>query len=63
MPTYEFSCKNCAKKFTVFTPISQKSEVRCPSCSSAELKQLFSNPFSFLKSKDVCRIPPRGGFG
>ncbi len=63
MPTYEFSCQNCGKKFTTFTSISQKDEVRCPSCSSADLKQIFNNPFSFLKSKVACQIPPRGGFG
>ncbi len=63
MPTYEFSCKNCDHKFSVFTSITQKKNVRCPSCSSGNLKQLFNNPFSFLKGAGSCQIPPRGGFG
>lgn len=63
MPTYEFLCKNCENKFTVFTSITQKKNVQCPSCSSKNLKQLFNNPFSFLKSSESCQFPPRGGFG
>ncbi|NMB40595.1 MAG: zinc ribbon domain-containing protein [Firmicutes bacterium] len=65
MPTYEFLCKNCEKKFTVMTSISQRNQVECPYCSSSDLQQVFGNSFFFMgnKNKGGCQsTPPWGGF-
>lgn len=62
MPTYEFLCKTCEKKFTVKTSISQKDQVKCPYCSSSDLQQIFGNSFLFFGSKGGCQTPPWGGF-
>ncbi|MGI6615670.1 MAG: FmdB family zinc ribbon protein [Dethiobacteria bacterium] len=62
MPTYEFLCKKCGEKFTVFTSFSRKDESKCPRCSSSDLRQLYSG-FSVLGSSGGgCQPPPRGGF-
>ncbi|NLA26745.1 MAG: zinc ribbon domain-containing protein [Firmicutes bacterium] len=63
MPTYEFICKKCHEKFTVFTSISQKDRIKCPHCSSSDLKQLFGSPFFFSGRKGGCQAPPRSGLG
>jgi len=44
MPTYEYQCQNCKKKFTVIQSISEHGKARasCPKCKSAKVKQTIS---------------------
>ncbi len=44
MPTYEYECQQCKKKFTVIQSISEhgKTKVACPKCKSAKVKQSIS---------------------
>jgi len=41
MPTYDFRCEKCNKKFTVQLSISEyeKTKFRCPKCKSTRVKQ------------------------
>jgi len=41
VPTYVFTCESCRHEFSVETPWSKKSEVRCPKCEGAALKEMF----------------------
>jgi putative FmdB family regulatory protein len=44
MPTYEYECQQCKKKFTLIQSISEhgKTKVACPKCKSAKVKQSIS---------------------
>jgi putative FmdB family regulatory protein len=44
MPTYEYECQDCKKKFTVIQSISEygKTKASCPKCKSAKVKQSIS---------------------
>jgi putative FmdB family regulatory protein len=46
MPTYDYRCEKCGKKFSRIEPISQHGRKRpkCPKCSSVKVAQIFS-PF------------------
>jgi putative FmdB family regulatory protein len=41
MPTYEYECKDCKKKFTVMLSISEhaKAKVSCPKCKGKRVVQ------------------------
>ena len=39
MPSYDFQCQTCAKKFSVFCTISQKDHQSCQYCGSNQLIQ------------------------
>lgn len=41
MPTYDFKCDKCNKKFTLNLSISEydKTKFRCPKCKSTRVKQ------------------------
>jgi putative FmdB family regulatory protein len=41
MPSYDFKCEKCKKKFTLFMSISEfgKSKTRCPKCKSTRVQQ------------------------
>lgn len=66
MPSYEFRCLTCEKEFTVKIPYSQKSEVRCPDCGGADLKELFGR-YHFIApgvgAPDVEKATGRNGNG
>ncbi len=42
MPIFDFACKQCGKKFDLMISNTQKNQVKCPECGSAEVKQLLS---------------------
>lgn len=44
MPTYEYECKDCNKKFTVILTISEhdKAKVPCPKCKGKRVVQRMS---------------------
>jgi putative FmdB family regulatory protein len=41
MPTYEFTCEQCKKSFSLFLKIAdyEKKRFRCPQCKSKKVKQ------------------------
>jgi putative FmdB family regulatory protein len=41
MPTYDFKCEKCKKKFTLVLSIAEydKTKFRCPKCKSTRVKQ------------------------
>lgn len=49
MPTYEFVCRRCDRRFSLFTTVAGRSKVSCPSCQSNDLRQVFKG-MVFLKS-------------
>jgi putative FmdB family regulatory protein len=52
MPTYEFKCDKCNKRFTLILGISEyeKMKVRCPKCKSTKIKQQITS-FQTVTSK------------
>ncbi len=44
MPTYEYECQACNKKFTKILSISEhgKEKIACPKCRSVKVKQRIS---------------------
>ncbi|MGB9793175.1 MAG: FmdB family zinc ribbon protein [Thermacetogeniaceae bacterium] len=62
MPTYEFTCKSCGNRFTVFTSVAKRSEVSCPSCQSKDLQQVY-NALVFVKSSAGSGVSSSGASG
>jgi len=52
MPTYEYRCAKCGKKFALVQSIAQHGRKRasCPKCKSARVTQVFS-PFHAQTAK------------
>ena len=52
MPTYEYQCQACKKKFAVVQTISEygRKKVECPKCQSKRVKRLVS-PFMVKTSR------------
>jgi putative FmdB family regulatory protein len=48
VPTYDFECKNCGHRFSLFTTVSGRLRAVCPTCQSGNLQQLFTG-ISFVK--------------
>jgi len=44
MPTYEYECQECKKKFSLISSISEHSTTKasCPKCKSKKVKQVIS---------------------
>ncbi len=44
MPTYEYLCESCKKKFSLIQSLKEheKAKVTCPKCKSRKVKQLIS---------------------
>ncbi|HBE44182.1 MAG TPA: zinc ribbon domain-containing protein [Deltaproteobacteria bacterium] len=44
MPTYDYQCTDCNRKFTVVMSIAEhdKQKVTCPKCKSKKVKQRIS---------------------
>lgn len=53
MPTYEYRCNKCRKRFTHVWSISQhdKKRPKCPKCSSTSVSQVFSSFFAKTSKK------------
>lgn len=62
MPTYEFTCKNCGNRFTVFTSVAKRNETSCPACQSKDLQQVY-NAIMFVKGGSGSGISSSGGSG
>ena len=52
MPTYDFRCEKCKKKYTLMLTISEyeKMKPRCPKCKSTRVKQQLT-PFEVVTSR------------
>jgi len=52
MPTYEYRCLNCKKKFTLVMSVSDfdRKKPKCPKCRSRRIEQLIQ-PFFAVTSK------------
>jgi len=52
MPTYDFKCEKCNKKFSMTMTVSEyeKTKLRCPKCKSTKVKQQIT-PFQVQTSK------------
>ena len=48
MPTYEYRCEKCRKRFSCVETISQhgKKRLKCPKCGSVKVMQVFSSFFA-----------------
>jgi putative FmdB family regulatory protein len=47
MPTYEYRCEKCRRRFSRVETISQhgKKRLKCPKCGSVRVMQVFSSFF------------------
>ena len=53
MPTYEYTCKACTKKFTLIMTFSEreKKRVSCPKCNSRKVAQRFTSIYTQTSRK------------
>jgi putative FmdB family regulatory protein len=53
MPTYEFKCRQCGKKFTLTETYSDRDrhDEKCPKCGSEEVEQLISSVYAKTSKK------------
>lgn len=53
MPTYEFKCRKCNKKFSLVMSLSdyEKKKPKCPKCASKQVEQLIQSFFAVTSKK------------
>jgi putative FmdB family regulatory protein len=53
MPTYEYRCEKCRKRFSLVEPIARHGKKRptCPKCKSVKVAQVFSSFFAKTAKK------------
>ena len=53
MPTYDYSCRKCGKKFSLIMRISEheKKKVRCPKCEAHQVVQTVQAFFATTSKK------------
>ena len=53
MPSYDFVCKQCKKKFTLTLSLAQYDKARpsCPKCKSRKVEQRFASFFAVTSKK------------
>jgi len=53
MPTYDYSCLSCGKKFSVHMNIAahDKRKTKCPKCGSKKLQQQVAGFFAITAKK------------
>ena len=60
MPTYEYYCSSCNKKFDKFQSISDEPLDKCPDCST-DVKRLISGGSGFImKGGNTMELPACG---
>jgi putative FmdB family regulatory protein len=42
VPTYEYTCKQCANRFEVMVPSEKKAAVCCPQCNCCDLQEVYT---------------------
>ena len=40
MPTYEYICNRCGKRFECFQPITARAGAKCPACGAAARRRI-----------------------
>jgi len=56
MPIFDFTCKDCGKKFDLIISNNDKKKVKCPDCGSSEIIQLLSLFNTGGSSRENCTI-------
>lgn len=53
MPTYEYQCLECKKKFSVVLTVQEydKKKVKCPACQSSKVEQQVAAFFAVTSKK------------
>jgi len=53
MPTYDFACEECKKKFSVTLSFSEYDgkKVKCPKCSSGKVRRVLGSVFAKTSKK------------
>lgn len=53
MPTYDFRCGGCRKKFTLTMSITERDRkrIKCPKCGSSKAEAVFSSFFAKTSKK------------
>ncbi|MFO7769271.1 MAG: zinc ribbon domain-containing protein [bacterium] len=52
MPTYDYRCRECGKKFTLTITVAEHDKgVKCPKCNSREVDQLLTSFFAKTRRK------------
>lgn len=53
MPTYDFRCKKCKKKFSTMLSLREheKGKVNCPKCKGKQVEQLVTHFMTKTSSK------------
>ena len=53
MPTYDYRCEKCRKRFSVTMNIKEHDgkKVKCPKCNSAKVTQLIASFFAQTSRK------------
>jgi putative FmdB family regulatory protein len=53
MPTYEYTCEKCRKRFSLVMSISEhdRRKVKCPKCSSQRVAQTVQGFFATTSKK------------
>ena len=53
MPTYDYTCRSCGKKFSVNITIGDHDEhkTKCPKCGSKKLQQRVTGFFAITTKK------------
>ncbi|HSC71038.1 MAG TPA: FmdB family zinc ribbon protein [Candidatus Methylomirabilis sp.] len=53
MPTYDFRCGGCRKKYTLTMSISERDRkrIKCPKCGSSKAEVIFSSFFAKTSRK------------
>ena len=51
MPTYDFKCKKCSKKFTVDLKADQVRRAKCPKCKTGSPDRVWETFTALTKKK------------
>ena len=53
MPTYDYACRKCGKRFALVMTMSEheRKKARCPKCSSVQLDRRIGNTFANTSKK------------
>lgn len=53
MPTYDYVCKDCKKKFTLILTVAEheKAQQVCPKCKSKNVEQQLASFFAVTSKK------------
>ena len=61
MPTYEFKCEKCKKRFSLMMTISEyeNKKIRCPKCKSVRVKQQITSFEAITSNKSYYYTTPQ----